>query len=190
MANVSLIAMRFCSSLMVAVVLDLIGLVPAGLQARIIVLAFKGLGNGESVASFYYGGRGGFGSGPRQNHGVEFSAGAAAYIDAGAGGSGDFGGEPSPDTALVLTATAILNMLPGAQISFETRYSELTPGADFNLYDDIDGRGNLLGNLHLPMTSSDVRRQRRSGRVRRHYRFFGLSKEDGFSHDSRRIRRR
>ena len=63
-----------------------------------IVLTFEGLADWEGVAEFYNGGTGTLGSGPGSNHGIRFTN-AIALIDSDAGGSGNFGGEPSPSTA-------------------------------------------------------------------------------------------
>ena len=66
------------------------------------VLNFEGLADLEPVENFYDGG-----GGPDFN--VAFSSSALALVDRDAGGSGNFGGEPSPDTIMFfLTDTAVM----------------------------------------------------------------------------------
>ncbi len=120
-----------------------------------IVLTFEGLKNQEPVENFYNGGAGGLGSiGP--NLGVVFNANALAIIDADAGGGGNFGGEPSPDTALFfLSGTAILNYAAGFDTGFSFYYTAINQPGSINVYDGIDGTGNLLATLALPLTPSN-----------------------------------
>ena len=78
-------------------------------QAAPFVLTFEGLGDLEPVGDFYNGGLGGNGSGPGPNFGVTFSSNSLAIIDADAGGTGNIGGEPTPDTVLFfLTGNAAI----------------------------------------------------------------------------------
>lgn len=118
----------------------------------VTLLTFEGLQNLEPVQNFYNGGAGGFGSvGP--NLGIVFNANALAIIDADAGGTGNFGGEPSPDTALFfLSGTAILNYAAGFDTGFSFYYSAINQPGSINVYDGIDGTGNLLASLNLPTT--------------------------------------
>ena len=118
----------------------------------VTLLTFEGLQNLEPVQNYYNGGAGGFGSvGP--NLGIVFNANALAIIDADAGGTGNFGGEPSPDTALFfLSGTAILNYAAGFDTGFSFYYSAINQPGSINVYDGIDGTGNLLASLNLPTT--------------------------------------
>jgi hypothetical protein len=70
------------------------GAMPAFAQST-VTLTFEGLGNFEPVSQFYNGGTGGNGSGPGTNYGISFSPNSLALIDSDAGGTGNFGGEPS-----------------------------------------------------------------------------------------------
>lgn len=119
----------------------------------VIVLDFEGLNNLESVNNFYNGGTGGNGSGPGQDFGIAFNASSLALIDQDAGGSGNIGGEPSPDTVLVfLENTVIMNVPAGFTTGFSFFYSAVSfPGA-VRVYDGLDGTGNLLTQLVLPLT--------------------------------------
>jgi hypothetical protein len=125
-------------------------------QAAPFVLTFEGLGDQESVGDFYNGGLGGNGSGPGPNFGVTFSPNSLSIIDADAGGSGNIGGEPTPDTVLFfLTGTAIMNYAAGFTDGFSFFYSAINNPGFISVYDGLDGAGNLLASLQLPVTPSD-----------------------------------
>lgn len=125
-------------------------------QAAPFVLTFEGLSNLEAVNEYYNGGLGGNGSGPGPNFGVSFSGNSLAIIDADAGGSGNIGGEPTPDTVLFfLTGTAIMNVAAGFSDGFSFFYSAINNPGSISVYDGLDGTGNLLASLQLPVTPSD-----------------------------------
>jgi hypothetical protein len=125
-------------------------------QAAPFVLTFEGLGNLEPVNEFYNGGLGGNGSGPGPNFGVSFSGNSLAIIDGDAGGTGNIGGEPTPDTVLFfLTGTAIMNVAAGFSDGFSFYYSAINNPGSISVYDGLDGTGNLLASLQLPVTPSD-----------------------------------
>ena len=116
-------------------------------------LTFEGLNNGEAVGQFYNGGLGGSGSGPGTNHGIFFSSNALALIDTDAGGSGNFGGEPSPDTVMYFTSgTAVMNVPAGFTTGFSFYYSAPNNPASITVYDGLNGTGNVLATLALPTT--------------------------------------
>ncbi|HVT45235.1 MAG TPA: DUF11 domain-containing protein [Thermoanaerobaculia bacterium] len=118
-----------------------------------VVLDFEGLGNQEQVLNFYNGGLGGSGSGPGPNFGITFSPSALALIDADAGGSGNFGGEPSPDTGLFfLSGTAVMNVPAGFDTGFSFFYSAVNNPGIVNVYDGLNATGNLLATVNLPLT--------------------------------------
>lgn len=122
--------------------------------AATIVLDFEGLQDLESVDNFYNGGTGGSGSTSGQDFGVEFSTNALAIIDADAGGNGNIGGEPSPDTVLFFLSggAAVMNVAADFDTGFSFFYSAaLNPGT-INVYDGLDGSGNILATLNLPIT--------------------------------------
>lgn len=119
----------------------------------VIVLDFEGLNNLETVLNFYNGGTGGSGSGPGQDFGIVFNASSLALIDADAGGSGNIGGEPSPDTVLVfLDNSVIMNVPAGFTTGFSFFYSAINFAGAVRVYDGLDGSGNLLTQLTLPVT--------------------------------------
>lgn len=119
-----------------------------------VVMDFEGLEDLETVEEFYDGGLGGNGSGPGPDFGVIFSPNAQAIIDSDAGGSGNFGGEPSPDTILFfLTGTAAtMNVPDGFTDGFSFFYSAINEPGEIVVYDGLDGTGNVLATLQLPLT--------------------------------------
>jgi len=117
--------------------------------AGALTLTFEGLQNNEDILEFYNGGTGSLGSsGP--NLGVSFASGALALIDADAGGSGNFANEPSADTiAFWNTGTGLLmNVAGGFTSGFSFFYTSAT-AATVNVYDGLNGTGNLLGSINL-----------------------------------------
>lgn len=116
-------------------------------KAATIVLGFEGLGNLESVGNFYSGGAG-------PNFGISFSPNALAIIDADAGGSGNFGGEPSPSTVLFFLdgPAAVMNVAAGFETGFSFFYSAINNPGFVNVYDGLNGAGNILATINLPRT--------------------------------------
>jgi len=132
------------------------GLPPAQ-QGANIVLDFEGLGDQEPVNEFYNGGTGGNGSGPGQNFGVSFSTNSLSIIDADAGGTGNFGGEPSPSTVLFFLtgAAATMNVPAGFITGFSFYYSAISSPGTIRVYDGLNASGNLLATLDLPLTPNN-----------------------------------
>ena len=117
-------------------------------MAAPIVLDFEGAGNGASINDFYNGGTDSQGN-SGVNYGIQFGTNSLSLIDADAGGGGNFANEPSPSTILFfLTGTAVLNYAPGFDTGFSFFYSSAT-AATVNVYDGLDGTGNLIGSLDL-----------------------------------------
>ncbi|MGH8172401.1 MAG: hypothetical protein ACREPX_04595 [Rhodanobacteraceae bacterium] len=129
---------------------------PPGQQGG-AVLTFEGLGDQEPVNEFYNGGTGGNGSGPGQNFGVSFSTNSLSIIDADAGGSGNFGGEPSPDTVLFFLtgAAATMNVAAGFTTGFSFFYSAISSPGTIRVYDGLNATGTLLATLDLPLTPNN-----------------------------------
>ncbi len=119
------------------------------------VLDFEGLADFETIGEFYAGGPGGSGSYSGFDFGITFSENALALIDADDGGqSGNFGGEATPDTVLFFRSgpAAIMNMESGFQKGFSLYYSAIALPGKVNIYDGLDGAGNLLASFDLPKT--------------------------------------
>ena len=115
-------------------------------SATPIVLDFEGLGDLEYVEDFYNGGSG-------TNYGVEFSSNAMAVIDYDAGGSGNFGGEPTPDTTLFFLEgnAAIMSLSSGFYSGFSFYYAGYE-GGFVDVYDEVGGTGSVLASFSLPGT--------------------------------------
>ena len=137
-----------------AVALALAVMITASPAAAITVLTFEGLQNLESINGFYNGANGGFGSGPGPSLGITFSSNALAIIDSDAGGSGNIGGEPSPSTVLFFLSgtAATMNVPAGFDTGFSFYYSSVNVSGLINVWDALDGTGNLLASLVLPVT--------------------------------------
>lgn len=116
-------------------------------SAAVITLDFEGVGDNNAVGNFYNGGAG-------TNYGVSFSDNALALVDSDAGGSGNFGGEPSPNTIMFfLTGNdAIMTVAGGFDTGFSFWYSSVYYTGSVSVYDIND---NLLASLTLPTTPSD-----------------------------------
>ena len=120
-----------------------------------VVLTFEGLRDQEAVNGFYNGGTGGAGS-TGTNYGIEFVSGSLAIIDSDAGGTGNFGGEPSPSTILFfLSGTAVMNYAAGFDTGFSFFYSAINNPAVVNVYSGLNLTGSLLATINLPITASD-----------------------------------
>jgi len=135
---------------LVAVALALVALllVPVPAQA-IIVLDFEGIGDQAQVLNFYNGGTDSAGN-SGTNFGIAFGSASLGIIDADAGGTGNFANEPSPSTILFfLTGTAILNLAAGFDTGFSFFYTAVNSPGSVNVYDGLDGTGNLLASLAL-----------------------------------------
>ena len=118
-------------------------------------LTFEGLRDFEPVNQFYNGGTGGNGSGPGTNYGISFSSNSLALVDSDAGGGGNFGGEPSPDTVLFFTSgTAVMSVPAGFTTGFSFYYSAINNPATVIVYDGPNATGNVLATIPLPVTPS------------------------------------
>jgi hypothetical protein len=122
-------------------------------KAAPIVLTFEGLQNQEQVLNFYNGGTGSLGS-TGTNYGISFGGDALGIIDADAGGTGNFGGEPSPSTGVFFLngSAAIMNVAAGFDTGFSFFYSAINSPGSVTVYDGLNGTGNVLTTLNLPLT--------------------------------------
>jgi len=118
-------------------------------SASIISLDFEGVGNLNPVGNFYNGGAG-------TNYGVEFSGATLGLVNTDAGGTGDFANEPSPKTVMFFLDAnkAILNFAAGFDTGFSFFYSSST-AASVNVYDGLNGTGNILATLALASQGFD-----------------------------------
>ena len=138
------------------------------------VLDFEGLGRQvgsdsnlldddllERVADFYRGGLGGNGSGPGIDFGVEFSDNALAIVDEDVEQvpglpefGGNFGGEPTPDTALFFLEgdAATVTRRDGFVNGFSFYYAAINQPGFIRVYSGPEGTGEVLASLDLPVT--------------------------------------
>ena len=113
----------------------------------VTVLTFEGVGDRQPIANFYNGGAGG-------NLGITMSPNSLAIVDADAGGTGNFGGEPSSSTALFFLngTSAVMNVADGFDTGFSFFYTAIVSPGSLHVFDGLDGTGNLLTELILPLT--------------------------------------
>lgn len=130
---------------------SLIALAAAGVcQADPVTLTFEGLRDRESILDFYNGGTGSLGS-AGTNYGIRFAGNTEALIDSDAGGSGNFGNEPTGDTVMFFLSggSTILNVAAGFTESFSFYYSTRTFSGSVNLYEGVNGTGRLIETINL-----------------------------------------
>jgi hypothetical protein len=118
-------------------------LLGAAAQAAPIVLDFEGIGNLAAVGNYYNGGGG-------TNYGASFSPDTLAIIDEDAGGTGNIGNEPSPNTVMFFlnANNAVLNFAAGFDTGFSFFYSSST-AATVSVWSEENATGTLLGTLTL-----------------------------------------
>ena len=118
-------------------------------SASIISLDFEGVGNKNPVGNFYNGGAG-------TNYGIEFSGATLGLVDSEAGGNGNFANEPSPNTIMFFldANNAFLNFAAGFDTGFSFFYTSST-AASVNVYDGLNGTGNILATLALASQGFD-----------------------------------
>jgi len=118
-------------------------------KAEAVVLTFEGIGDRQPVENFY--------DTAPQDFGIVFSDNAEAIIDVDAGGTGNFGGEPSPDTVLFFATgnAATMNVSNGFDTGFSFFYSAIGDPGFITVYDGLNSTGNVLATLGLPTTPSN-----------------------------------
>ena len=118
-------------------------------SAVVITLTFEGVGNSCSINNFYNGGTDSCGN-SGTNYGVGFGANALGLVDADAGGSGNFGNEPTPDTIMFfLTGSAVLNFGAGFTDGFSFFYTSTSFPGSVSVWSGLDATGVLLGTIDL-----------------------------------------
>ncbi|MCP2730341.1 PEP-CTERM sorting domain-containing protein [Limnofasciculus baicalensis] len=115
-------------------------------EASPIVLDFEGIGNFQPIGNFY--------DTAPHDFDITFSGNALAIVDIDAGGGGNFGGEPSPSTiAFFLDGpAATMNVLNGFNTGFSFFYAAINQPGFITVWDDLNGTGNILASLQLPVT--------------------------------------
>jgi hypothetical protein len=125
-----------------ALTLALLAAPAAATQAQL--LTFEGLANEAPVGSYY------------GSLGISFTANAFALIQSNAGGAGNFGGAPTPPTAIVFSdlpgAPAYMNVTGGFTTGFSLFYSAPAVPGTIRIFSGLDATGTLLATLMLPVT--------------------------------------
>lgn len=127
--------------------------------ADVVVLNFAGLnGDGqERVLDYYNGGTGGLGSTGGTNYGISFGGDALACSGQPGGvcNTGSIPGGPGANVLFFLGGTgSMMNVAAGFDTGFSFFYSAINVPGVVNVYDGVDGTGNLLASLNLTVTSS------------------------------------
>ena len=114
-------------------------------------LTFEGVENLNQVGDFY--------DTALNDFNIQFSPDAIGLVDSDDGGNGNFSNEPSPGTILTFeTSSATLNSSVGFVDSLSFSYvafnpiSLTDPAATINVFDEVDGNGNLLASQPLLTT--------------------------------------
>ncbi|HEY3756967.1 MAG TPA: hypothetical protein VGL42_12515 [Opitutaceae bacterium] len=131
-----------------------LALAAARASANVVDLTFEGLGNDESIDTYYDGGFGGNGSGPGPNYGITFTSDSLALIAGNApGGGGNFDGAlaPSPDTiAFFLTGAGdTMDVAAGFTTGFSFFYDNPYYTGSVTVWSGLDGTGTQLLSLTL-----------------------------------------
>jgi PEP-CTERM motif-containing protein len=123
-------------------------------HAEAVIMTFEGLQDFEYVQDYYAGGFGSKGSGPGANFGVVFSGSTYSSIDEDDGGTGNFGGEPSPGTAVSFQqGGAYMNVAGGFVGMLSFYYANPNGASSISIHSGENGTGELLATLSLPMTA-------------------------------------
>lgn len=110
----------------------------------VIVLDFEGVGNQLPIGDFYNGGAG-------PDYGIYFGGNTLGIIDADAGGTGNFANEPSPNSCMFFLegGASTMNVPAGFTTGFSFYYTS-SGQITVNVFDDVDGAGNLLATQSFP----------------------------------------
>ncbi|WP_184415275.1 PEP-CTERM sorting domain-containing protein [Rhodocyclus tenuis] len=118
-----------------------------GASAAVISIDFEGVGSQAAILNFYNGGSDSQGN-SGTNYGIQFGTNALALKESDP--VANFALPPSSETAMFfLTGSAILNYAPGFDTGFSFYYSTVGYSGSVQVYDDLNGMGNLLGNIEL-----------------------------------------
>lgn len=150
----------------VGIAISLVGLCAAQQCAQVPILTFEGLKDQEPIWNYYDGGRGADGSGPGPNYGITFEAQSEAIISdlttitgpAGVTtGSGNFSNAPSGVTIAFFTSGTgvVMNVPAGFTTGFSVYYAAPNTAGSVTVYDGLDGTGNVLATVPLPINGGN-----------------------------------
>lgn len=117
-----------------------------------LLLTFEGLQDNEHPEDYFAGGVGTLGSRSGPDYGITFTNPVTAAIDADAGGSGNFGGEPSPNTTLGFQTNSWMNVASGFSGGLSFYYSNPNSDSSITIYAGPNRTGAVLAVLALPRT--------------------------------------
>ncbi len=124
-----------------------LGMLSSATHADVITLDFEGVGSQAAILDFYNGGTDSMGN-SGTNYGVAFGQNALGLKESDP--DANFALPPSAETAMFfLTGTAILNYAPGFDTGFSFYYSTVSFAGIVEVFDGLDGTGNLLGLIEL-----------------------------------------
>ena len=115
---------------------------------------FMGMQNLEPITNYYNGGFAGFGSGPGPNFGVVWGSDSLALPN---GGGSNVENEPFGWTSSMIFLSGpgdIMNVPGGFTTGFAFYYAAPYYSGSVDVYDGLDGTGNLLASLALPINGS------------------------------------
>lgn len=147
----------------------------ASAQASVVVLDFEGVNatypsGYATVGDFYNGGTSGDGT-TGTNYGVSFGRNALAIClntpgvqcsNTSRGGLGDPNSQRGSLFFLAGSETT-MNVAAGFETGFSFFYTAINQGGSVNVYDGLDGTGNLLATLNLTTTTSSCGPQYSAG---------------------------
>jgi hypothetical protein len=123
-------------------------------NASLIILDFEGIGNTANINDFYNGGTDSQGN-SGVNYGISFGTNTLGLIDSDAGGTASIANEPSGESVMFFsTGSAILNYAAGFDTGFSFFYSS-AKSATVDIFDGINGTGNILGSIDLAAQNTD-----------------------------------
>jgi hypothetical protein len=115
---------------------------------------FMGMQFLEPITNYYNGGLAGLGSGPGPNYGVIWGADSLALPN---GSGSNVNNEPFGWTSSMIFLSGpgdIMNVSAGFTTGFAFYYSAPFATGQVDVYDGLDGTGNLLASLFLPTNGS------------------------------------
>ena len=137
--------------------ISLVGLCPAQTCTQVPILTFEGLRDNEPIFNYYNGGYGSNGSGPGPNFGITFGADSRAIISSLSGGTANSSNNPSGVTTayFVSGSGVIMNVAAGFTTGFSVYYSAASQPGSVTVYDGLNGTGNMLATVALPVNGSN-----------------------------------
>src|SRR5713226_731611 len=169
--------------LLIGMAISLAGLSAAQTCTQVPILTFEGLRDNEPINNYYDGGFGNNGSGPGPNYGITFGADALAIISELSGGTAHASGNPSGvTTAYFLSGPGVvMNVAAGFTTGFSVYYAAANTPGSIKVYDGLNGTGNVLATVDLPVNGSSCGPETYSCWSPKGVTFTGVAKSVNFS---------